>query len=856
MTSIGFQLPTAPIPKVSNTPVPLVQKGTASSGQASWWAVVWINNLPNVGNNVSAIWIKASGIGNVWKGINQTQNNINPDTLPGNLMTPVPKNMTPIPATNGTQSATPVVWPVTPPLGTAHNNVWPTNNTKSTVQPQPTANTATTPATTEGNAPDIENQWYKQWLGDIIKNSITSAATKWTPIDQNLYDNTISDYLTQHWGISTPQNIQKIKDSLQLDLGKINQQYTSIQKLETMSPKDIATMVWSKTVTANDLAMLKTANPDLYTQVTQQVAAMNKITSYNNRLNTAWGNTSAIKDTSTTSTTPTIPTLEWDNGSFVDTWNKLINTKDNTDLQTQSTTLSQKIAGIQEQQFNLQNDLEKKYPWASKAEIAGMTYDINEWLNSDLRSATLEKQAIDTQYANNIANAQQTFNAYTQDVSRKDALVKAQVDNERKPDTNNPWMYYRTWANGQLEFTTQPWADTGTTTTYNWPSYTPVDQNTVQSTTQALQAGDWSKIANIQQKQQCWAWVNDVLNQMGIKGNVFTDPISAKNAATNSTVAKVWSVAVMDTGTANGHVGFITKVDQNGNPIEMADWNRNSDGKYSVHPINATQASKITWYFDPTVDTTNNNNVDYNQYGLLSKTDFNPKNTTDILADKYLDIYLKNGTMPTATLLLWSSRAKNLWEFQKAATRAEELYFKATGEWLPEISTQKAYKDMEKNNINLLNSLKIQEWTVKSNFDLMVNNIDKNWVNQSTPVINKRWNNINSMFFGDPATAQYLVQNTTISNEISNLLAVKNAGWTTVADKMEAAGLLKPWYSSKQLKTAVSTLMQEANNAQNAVQSQQWELYKYTDPLETTSNNPNRNKSNTTIPSAIWTSRR
>jgi len=40
--------------------------------------------------------------------------------------------------------------------------------------------------------------------------------------------------------------------------------------------------------------------------------------------------------------------------------------------------------------------------------------------------------------------------------------------------------------------------------------------------------------------------VNKWLNSIGIQGTTFTDPINAKTAATNSTTAKVGSVAVFD----------------------------------------------------------------------------------------------------------------------------------------------------------------------------------------------------------------------------------------------------------------------------------------------------------------------
>jgi len=75
---------------------------------------------------------------------------------------------------------------------------------------------------------------------------------------------------------------------------------------------------------------------------------------------------------------------------------------------------------------------------------------------------------------------------------------------------------------------------------------------------------------------------------------MFVDPINAKTAQTNSDTATIGSVAVFDFNNDYGHVGIVTKVDGNGNPTEIADWNWGSDEKYSVHNIDANQQSAIT----------------------------------------------------------------------------------------------------------------------------------------------------------------------------------------------------------------------------------------------------------------------
>ena len=101
---------------------------------------------------------------------------------------------------------------------------------------------------------------------------------------------------------------------------------------------------------------------------------------------------------------------------------------------------------------------------------------------------------------------------------------------------------------------------------------------------------------------------------MGVsEANMFVDPIDSKNAVTNSQQAKVGSIAIFDpTGTARwdrqkedywfvaGHVGIVTKVDENWNVTEVADWNWDRDKKYQVHAVTKEQSDLIQWYFDPT----------------------------------------------------------------------------------------------------------------------------------------------------------------------------------------------------------------------------------------------------------------
>ena len=93
---------------------------------------------------------------------------------------------------------------------------------------------------------------------------------------------------------------------------------------------------------------------------------------------------------------------------------------------------------------------------------------------------------------------------------------------------------------------------------------------------------------------------------------------------------------------------------------------------------------------------------------------------------------------------------------------------------------------------------------------------------------------------GDPDTAAYLTQNGTIANELGSLLALKNAGGTTVHDKLESAGLLDKNSSEEQQKKVLKVLLQEAENGRAEILKASANLYRQTDPLQQNPNNPLR----------------
>lgn len=243
---------------------------------------------------------------------------------------------------------------------------------------------------------------------------------------------------------------------------------------------------------------------------------------------------------------------------------------------------------------------------------------------------------------------------------------------------------------------------------------------------------------------------------------------------------------------------------------------------------------------------TGSNGLSTQQYGLLANVSgFDPGPTTgskthaqtlDADATQYLKTYL-NGKNPVATDVGLSSRSGSIGAITDVKQRAQDLYFKATGQNLPDLTTLQGNLKLINGNNSLLNKLKLQSDTVEKNFGLSLDNLNEHNINQSIPIINKLWDAYKAGT-GDPSTAQFFAQNQTLQNELSSLLSVKNAAGTTVQDKLDAKDLSPTDFSATQLKAILSILTKEASNATSAAGSANADLYSQTDPLGLDPQNP------------------
>lgn len=279
----------------------------------------------------------------------------------------------------------------------------------------------------------------------------------------------------------------------------------------------------------------------------------------------------------------------------------------------------------------------------------------------------------------------------------------------------------------------------------------------------------------------------------------------------------------------------------------FASYDTAADGQQAVANLvqGAAAGQSANYGASPTlqsfVDTYTNtgstgNSLDPKEYGLLSTVPgFNPSTPgLDQDAFNYIKSYLSGSSPSTSSGMGGASLYGTKQQIQ---ARAQDIYFKATGQQLPNQTVLATNLGLVSNNNTLLNNLNVQEGTIQKNFGLNLENLTNNNVNQAAPVINNVADTLAKMA-GNVPVAQYLTQNATIQQEIGSLLSIKNASGVTVADKIAAGDLLPSDLSADQQKQILTTLMAEAQNQRQTIGQANLGLYQQTDPLGLDPQNP------------------
>lgn len=189
--------------------------------------------------------------------------------------------------------------------------------------------------------------------------------------------------------------------------------------------------------------------------------------------------------------------------------------------------------------------------------------------------------------------------------------------------------------------------------TYTWPSYTAVSTETMNDALKQVQSlwnGSWW--------WQCGSFVNNYLQDMWI-GRLYTDPIEAKKAVTNTDTPTIWSVAVIDRSNnpnaseaqkQYGHVWIVVGIDWDKITLKQSNKNWNEQIFTSTY-----DKSQIYGYFDPTLEQSQAYaSQTQNNWYQLSEVDEAKK-------QNYLEEARRWRISQTNTVQIWDLAAEQWW---------------------------------------------------------------------------------------------------------------------------------------------------------------------------------------------------
>jgi len=170
---------------------------------------------------------------------------------------------------------------------------------------------------------------------------------------------------------------------------------------------------------------------------------------------------------------------------------------------------------------------------------------------------------------------------------------------------------------------------------FQYSNYTPITEEELDAWLQSFMEkhplkSDWG---------QCGSFVNDYLESLWYD-RLYTDPIDKKKAVTNSKVATVWAVAVMDSKKypQYWHTAIVTDIQWDKVKILESNWN--DDKKVHERWVNK---SEILGYFDPS-KAASNTSVNNQLNSKFSWPDWNPNGYFNSLAWDFKS-YIKDGKL-------------------------------------------------------------------------------------------------------------------------------------------------------------------------------------------------------------------
>lgn len=367
-----------------------------------------------------------------------------------------------------------------------------------------------------------------------------------------------------------------------------------------------------------------------------------------------------------------------------------------------------------------------------------------------------------------------------------------------------------------------------------------------------------SLLGNTDGARECGEGYNQITDGPHMGDNYKTEKM---NSVTKQDNPQVGNALILPIGDPKiGHVETVIKSNLAVGTVTTVAWNLDLKGSRTVQTRNiADMNAKYgkNWGFNDstlkpeyanklqsvgtdqsTSSTKSTSQTDYAKVGLLSKTDYDPSKNLDKAAVHMIDLLFSTGTLPVARTMGFTG-AYGDQKYNDAYSRAQQLYSDATGSSLPSATDVSNNMKLRNGNKKLLNALGTQEGQLSADFKSAIANLDKSGLNNSLQPINAFIDKY-AQLAGNPDVALYLTTNSVLQNEMGNLLAIKNAGGTTVSDKINASGIFPTASTSEQMKAQLRATLSHAANAVNTLQNQNYELTKEIDPLQRDKNNIDR----------------
>lgn len=336
------------------------------------------------------------------------------------------------------------LWVYTPDIKTMSINdkvkSWALDVSQATIEPVKKPNTkpttvdtppATTPVETIKKEPEIKSTEVNPYQDDSDEriSNIKNNLKIYTEDMPNLFANT-DDY-KKFFNYSSRSDTQK----------KLLDTYYNQYKYNTLFNGKTANSIWDMvingTVSQWDIQTLNTTNPELYTQVQEYVQ---KNDEYNNA-NSAISGTKTKMQTIAEAIGVELP----EDVDLSAKYNELHNTPEIQEASTKANTLYSEIQEIDQQISDMESIVEKEYEWtgATKDKISLIAMDRQEALSRERTRKYIAYQAEAANYNTKIANADNAYNAYKDQIN---------LNRQQRQDTlTNLGFYYESTPEGMKE---------------------------------------------------------------------------------------------------------------------------------------------------------------------------------------------------------------------------------------------------------------------------------------------------------------------------------------------------------------------------------------------------------------------